>query len=267
MPDPFQDVDAAGPAFVAMFADAMDLRQSDPTMEAIVADYLGRLAPSDGDRVIEVGAGAGAVTRRIAAFAPGATVIGYEPSEGFVAEARARGRDHANLTFERADGTALPVADGAVDAAVLHTVLTRDPEPARLIAEAARVLRPGARLAICDSDFSKATMSGGPNDPLDACARAFVSDFVTDPFVVSKLRGLVAGAGLALESFAFRTRLVTDGPQMRSWVDATTRTMVERGEIGAALAEALLAEHDRRVAAGTLYGYQPFVTAVARKPG
>jgi len=40
MADPFQNVDAAGPEFIKMFADAMDARQSDPSMEAIVANYL-----------------------------------------------------------------------------------------------------------------------------------------------------------------------------------------------------------------------------------
>ena len=56
----------------------------------------------------------------------------------------------------------------------------------------------------------------------------------------------------------------TDG--MRPWVLMTTKNMVEAGEIGQPLADALLAEYDRRRDAGTLYGYQAFVTLVATKP-
>ena len=44
MADPFQDVDAAGADFIKSFADSMDARQSDPTMERIVAAYLDDLS-------------------------------------------------------------------------------------------------------------------------------------------------------------------------------------------------------------------------------
>ena len=42
--------------------------------------------------------------------------------------------------------------------------------------------------------------------------------------------------------------------------------MVERGEIGETLATALRDELFRRADAGSLYGYQAFATALARKP-
>ena len=88
MADPFQNVDAAGADFIKIFADAMDLRQNDPTMEKIVATYLEALALENPADVIEIGAGAGAVSRRIAAQFPKAKITGYEPSQGFVTEAR-----------------------------------------------------------------------------------------------------------------------------------------------------------------------------------
>ncbi|WP_415922166.1 methyltransferase domain-containing protein [Tateyamaria sp. SN6-1] len=266
MADPFQDVDAAGAAFIKTFADAMDVRQSEPVMEQIVADYLSMLSLRDEATVIEVGAGAGAVTRRIAAHVHPAEVIGYEPSRGFVAEARTRAADTGNLRFEEADGTALPRADNSADAAILHTVLTHVTHPEALITEAVRVLKPGGSLIICDADFSKATFSSFANDPLDACARAFVGGFVTDPFIVGKLRRMIADAGLTLDHFGVESRVVTTAQSMLPWVEVTTKGMVDRGEIGQALADALIAEHDRRAANGTLYGYQAFATAKATKP-
>ncbi|MEL7130862.1 MAG: methyltransferase domain-containing protein [Pseudomonadota bacterium] len=265
MPDPFQNVDAAGPEFIKLFADSMDVRQSDATMEKIVADYLGRLDLPAQSLIVEIGAGAGAVTRRIAARAMPARVVGYEPSKGFVAEARRRGADHANLSFEVADGSDLPDADASVDVAIMHTVLTHVTAPDTLIAEAVRVLKPGGTLVVCDADFSKATLSTCPNDPLDACARAFVQEFVTDPFLVGKLRSLIDDAGLDLFHFQVQSRVVTDAVQMLPWVDMTTQNMVKRGEIGAELADALKAEYHRRAEAGTLYGYQAFATAIATK--
>ena len=41
--------------------------------------------------------------------------------------------------------------------------------------------------------------------------------------------------------------------------------MLGRGEIGQPLADALVAEYERRKGAGTLYGHQPFATLTATK--
>ncbi|WP_171052636.1 class I SAM-dependent methyltransferase [Ruegeria sediminis] len=267
MADPFQDVDSAGPEFIKLFADSMDERQSDPKMEEIVASYLAALSLSEHSTVIEVGAGAGAVTRRIAAHSSASKVIGFEPSKGFVAEAKDRGKGYPNLEFLVADGASLPLDSGSIDAVVMHTVLTHVENPKELIVEAFRVLKPGGTLIVCDADFSKATFSAFPNDPLDICAKEFVREFVTDPFIVAKMRSLISDVGFSVARFGVESRVVNNPEQMLPWVDVTCQQMYERGDIGKELADALVAEHHRRAQNGSLYGYQAFATAIARKPG
>lgn len=265
MADPFQDVDAASDDFIQAFADSMDFRQSDPIMEQIVAAYLARLTFGPDTLTIEVGAGAGAVTRRIAAHSDPGQVIGYEPSAAFVQLARKRAGPQPNLRFEQADGAALPLPDDSADHVILHTVLTHVPHPEPLIQEARRILRPGGLLVVCDADFSKAALSNFPNDPLQACAHEFVRQFVTDPHVVAKLRPMILGAGLELLHFDVQSRVIADNDQMRDWVEEATKTMVARGDIGQPLADALVAEYTRRLHTGQIYGYQAFATAIARK--
>ncbi|MDE0590867.1 methyltransferase domain-containing protein [Halocynthiibacter sp. C4] len=265
MADPFQDVDAAGAEFIRLFADLMDQRQSDPKMEKIVADYLARLTFEPSGLTIEVGAGAGAVTRRIAAFAHPTKVVGYEPSHGFVKEAQQRVTGLENLSFETADGAALPLEDESVDNVVMHTVLSHVVAPSALINEGFRVLKPGGKLVICDVDFSKAALGSFPNDPLDICVKAFVSEFVTDAHIVAKLGPLTSAAGFSVEHFDITSRVITSKEQMLPWVTEATRLMAERGEIGKDLAEALVGEHDRRLQAGQLYGYQAIATYIASK--
>lgn len=266
MADPFQDVDAEGEEFISAFADSMDERQSDPTMEKIVSKYLGRLEFSEDSLTVEVGCGAGAVTRRIAEKAHPGRVIGFEPSVGFVNEAKARVGEYDNVEFEVADGASLPLDDGAVDSLVMHTVLThvKDPEP--LLTEARRVLKSGGYLIVCDADFSKASLGNMPNDPLDACAKVFVSEFVTDPHAVAKLQGLAKNAGFSVQDFSFQSRSVLDNDQMLPWVEETGRLLMKRGEIGEALHNGLVAEYRRRAREGTLYGYQVFATLIAKCP-
>jgi ubiquinone/menaquinone biosynthesis C-methylase UbiE len=62
------------------------------------------------------------------------------------AEAHAR----PNIGFRVMNALALDLPDASYDAAVLHMVLEVIPDPARCLAETARVLRPGGRLAVFD---------------------------------------------------------------------------------------------------------------------
>ena len=267
MADPFQDVDAAGADFIAAFADSMDARQADPVMEHIVAQYLDQMTFDAGSVTVEVGCGAGAVTRRIGARAAPEEVIGYEPSAGFVREATARLGDLANVRFAVADGAALPQDDASVDNLILHTVLTHVTDPTPILQEAARVLKPGGTLVVCDADFSKAALASAPNDPLDACAKLFVQEFVTDPHIVAKLRPLVKQAGFEVAAFALQSRTILDNAQMLPWVEETGKVLMARGEIGPELHAGLIAEYNRRAEAGQLYGYQVFATLIGRLPG
>ena len=64
--------------------------------------------------------------------------------------ARRRLRDCANVEVRRGELEALPIDDATLDAATLLLVLHHLPDPAAALAEAARVLKPGGRLLICD---------------------------------------------------------------------------------------------------------------------
>ncbi|WP_342075415.1 methyltransferase domain-containing protein [Yoonia sp. SS1-5] len=263
MADPFQDVDAAGEEFIAAFADSMDARQADPVMEGIVSNYLAKLRFPSGSLTVEVGAGAGAVTRRVAAKANPERVVGFEPSAGFVREAKERTQLQKNVSFEVADGAAIPVDDSSVQNLILHTVLTHVEKPLRLLQEARRVLKPDGRLVVCDADFSKACLGSSPCDPLDVCAKAFVREFVTDPHIVAKLRDLIAQAGFVVTDFDLVSRSILNNDQMLPWVEESAKRMLARGEIGQALFDGLVSEYKRRATAGRLYGYQIFATAIA----
>jgi SAM-dependent methyltransferase len=64
--------------------------------------------------------------------------------------ARARLAAFDNVEVRRGALEALPIDDGQLDVAVLALVLHHLPDPARALAEAARVLAPGGRVLIVD---------------------------------------------------------------------------------------------------------------------
>ncbi|SDG02165.1 class I SAM-dependent methyltransferase [Alloyangia pacifica] len=265
MADPFSNMSAAGDDFIAVAVEALERRAAEPVMSAAVDRYLEALPKAQIKRVVEIGAGSGPVSRRIAAWAPAADVLATEPAAGFLPHARALAEGIGNLRFETRDGTALGLEDASVDLVVLHTVLSHVPDPAPLLDEAFRVLRNGGWLVIFDGDFSKGSLASFPGDPLAACQVYFQQNFVVDPFICGQLAEIARGAGFETRDFWMSPRVIRDDDGMIIWVQFTTNMMRDRGQIGPELAQGLMDEYARRRDAGTLLGFQAYATLIAQK--
>jgi SAM-dependent methyltransferase len=96
-----------------------------------------------GMKLLDVCCGTGIVTA--AAAACGASVVGLDFSVAMLRQARQR---HPHLQFDEGDAETLPYADDSVDAVVSNFGVHHAPNPEKAIAEAFRVLRPGARVAV-----------------------------------------------------------------------------------------------------------------------
>jgi SAM-dependent methyltransferase len=97
---------------------------------------------------LDVGSGPGNVTAQLAqAAGPGGLALGIDISEPMLARA-VEAQEAPNLGFMRADAQRLPLRDETVDAATSLAVLQLIPNPARTLAEIARVLKPGGRMAV-----------------------------------------------------------------------------------------------------------------------
>lgn len=96
----------------------------------------------------DLGCGTGQVADALSRFV--GRVVAVDGSRAMVDAARLRLEDRANVELHHAELEALPVADDALDAATLVLVLHHVSEPVRILAEAARVLRPGGRLVVVD---------------------------------------------------------------------------------------------------------------------
>lgn len=101
-----------------------------------------------GGTALDVGSGPGNVTASLArAAGPDGLALGVDISEPMLQRA-VRSEAGPQVGFIKADAQQLPFRDNTIDAAVSTAVLQLVPEPARALTEIARVLRPGARLAI-----------------------------------------------------------------------------------------------------------------------
>jgi SAM-dependent methyltransferase len=106
-------------------------------------ELLDAVGAGPGTRLIDVGCGPGTITA--AAAARGARAVGVDLAAGMLALGRAR---HPHLELLEGDAEALPFPDGTFDALVGGFVLNHLPAVEAAVAEAARVLAPGGRMAV-----------------------------------------------------------------------------------------------------------------------
>lgn len=101
-----------------------------------------------GGTVLDVGSGPGNVTASLGrAAGPDGLALGVDISEPMLARA-VHNEAGPQVGFIRADAQRLPLRDNTVDAVVSIGVLQLVPDPAAVLAEMARVLRPRGRLAV-----------------------------------------------------------------------------------------------------------------------
>ena len=120
----------------------------------IVGDvFLDWLAPERNLRWLDVGCGNGAFTEMLFERCAPAAIDGVDPSQAQLAFARAQ--PAAKLAkFHQGDAMALPFPDDAFDAAVMPLVIFFVPDPAKGVAEMARVVRAGGIVAAYGWDLT-----------------------------------------------------------------------------------------------------------------
>ncbi|WP_377270495.1 methyltransferase domain-containing protein [Peterkaempfera sp. SMS 1(5)a] len=157
--------------------------------------YLDRLAASDlgraykgrmlaelgvrpGHTVLDLGCGPGA---DLGALAEAATVtgrvIGVDHDQAAVDAARERTAGRHTVTVRLGDIHELPLADGTAERARTDRVLQHAADPARVLREVRRVLRPGGRLVMGEPDWHTLTVDH-PDGDLSLAYTGYVTDRV-----------------------------------------------------------------------------------------
>lgn len=167
-----------------------------PDLIAQRREVLSLLAPEPGEHIVDVGAGPGFLAAEMAAAVGShGRVYAVDPSASMRELARSR-----DATFEIRDGSAeaLPLADAAVDVAVATQVLEYVPDVPAALAEIRRVLRPGGRVLILDTDWDSIVWHSGDPDRMRAVLAAW-DEHLADPHLPRTLGSALRAAGFAVD--------------------------------------------------------------------
>ena len=108
---------------------------------------VAQLQPRAGERVLEVGVGTGL---SLPLYPIGCEVVGIDISEPMLDRARARleDLDHTHVLLSRMDARSITYADGHFDKVLAPYVISVVPDPEKVMAEVARVCRPGGTVIV-----------------------------------------------------------------------------------------------------------------------
>jgi ubiquinone/menaquinone biosynthesis C-methylase UbiE len=200
--DAMQFINEQNAATLERFIERLEFRAKDPTFVAYREAYLKLIDLPHTAAVLDLGCGTGVVTRAIAARAGFAgAVTGVDQSPEFIAAAQRLAADEGvgdRVEFALGDAHELDFPAATFDAAVAHTLVSHVRDPLAVLAEAARVIRPGGSVAIFDGDYASLTF--GSSDPRlgQTIERAIQSMIMSSPRVMRELPRLLPRAGLRL---------------------------------------------------------------------
>jgi len=160
---------------------------------------LEALAAATGERVLDVGSGPGMLAVSIAeAVGPGGRVAGIDVSDSMIAIAReradARPEGGAAIEFANAGAESLPYADASFDAAVSTQVLEYVPDVARALFELCRVLVPGGRVLVLDTDWDSIVLHSSDRARTERVLKAW-EEHLVHPRLPRELSRMLRTAG------------------------------------------------------------------------
>ncbi len=157
------------------------------------------LALQPGEHVLDIGSGPGLLATEMAEeVGADGRVHGIDPSDSMLEIAR---HSETPVDYGLGNALALPFADEQFDVAVSTQVYEYVDDIEGALAEARRVLRPGGRLLVLDTDWDSIVWHSSDRERMARVLSAW-NEHLADPYLPRRLPALMRAAGLELADAA-----------------------------------------------------------------
>ena len=269
--DAYRVTDQLDDAVLDAIATRLEVRGRHPVFVRMLDEYLDAMSIDEAKSVVDLGCGTGVAARRIAgraAFSGHVTGIDRSPYLIAAATGLAGDEDLAACTdFRVGDTQSLDLGEGEFDAVVAHTLVSHVESPAAVLAEAARIVKPGASIGIFDGDYASLTFGNPDPDQGKRDDEAVIAAIVTNPRVMRQMPVLAREAGLDLvASFPYVLAEVGEADFWLPAIESFRRIMPTAGAMTEADANTWADRLLQASKSGLFFGASNYFGYVLRKP-
>jgi ubiquinone/menaquinone biosynthesis C-methylase UbiE len=270
MSDVFQVIDKVEIEKQKAIADRLEARAQMPSFLTVREAYFKEIDFKEFDTVLELGCGTGVVTRAIARRPDfKGEIKGSDLSSALIKKAQelasAEGLD--DIEFFQADAQGSDRHEGAFDLVLAHTVLSHVEDPKALLAEAARLTRPGGLIVVHDGDYASMTFDTGAPEYDRVLPGKYLDAIVANRFVMRELPRLLSRAELKLEkSFGSVVVEAGQGEYFPTTIDSYGPIAMASGAVTKEQVEGWQKSCRAALMANAFFGSCNFLTYFVRKP-
>lgn len=262
------EIGVGGQAQTERLARLLDLQGRQPGVLRLREWATSRLAPRPGETVVDVGSGTGEVVVGFARLVGAAgRVVGVEPNPAMRGIASTRSGFLPGVEFVDGAAEELPFEDATVDVVFCERVFQHLDDPDAAVREFARVLRPGGRVALLDSDWATSITHPGDPDVIERYQSVMFRQW-PNPFSGRRLRGHLVRAGLEVDPDVGSSALVLpDEPLHREgMVGMAAGAAVAAGVVTQAELDRLFADLDAAAERGEAFLSVTMFAVIGRVP-
>ena len=269
--DVFSMTDQLEDATLDVMVERLEIRGAHPRFIVMMDEYLDAMEIENAGAVLDLGCGTGVVARAIArrsSFAGRVTGVDLSPYLVETAGKLAAKEGLATkVRFEAGDTQSLGFKNDAFDAVVAHTLMSHVTDPAAVLSEAARLVKPGGAIGVFDGDYMSLSFESENAADAERNDALLVKSISNQPRVMRRLPRLAKAAGLRIErSFAY---VLTEAGQADFWESSVRSLGVLLPKAGAmtqAEADAWVESQMQASNEGVFFGTSNYYAYVLRRP-
>lgn len=268
--DPHRFVNELDDAALERIVARLENRAKDQVFARLFDKYAERLDLPPAAQVLEVGCGTGAMMRFLARRRDfSGTGLGVDQSPVLIDAAKKYARDEAvadRVDFRVGDAHSLDLPGDTFDAVIAHTLISHVTDPAEVIDEMARVVKPGGTVVIFDGDYSSLTYGCPDHDLGQRMDAALATATFNNPLIMRDLPRLLPELGLVIhEAWGDAVVEIGGGSFFRSFAETYAPAVINAGLVPADAVESWLKAQLQAMDEGRFFGACNYYTYMARR--